>query len=47
MKLEPCRHCGGEEFEYDHTYDDWWDGDSDDYYRCSGCGKLKKVYAPR
>lgn len=34
---------------YDHTYDDWWDGDSDDIYKCTvpGCLKIKKVYISR
>ena len=34
---------------YDHTYEDWWDGDEDDIYKCSvpGCTKTKTVYIPR
>lgn len=32
---------------YDHTYDDWWDGDSDDYYLCPWCNTLIKEYVPR
>lgn len=37
------------DWKYDHTYDDWWDGDSDEIYKCTypGCLKTKKVYVPR
>lgn len=34
---------------FDYTYDDWWDGDSDDIYYCSvdGCHAIKSEYVPR
>lgn len=37
------------QWKYIGTYDDWWDGDSDDMYECTveGCPKIKSVYVPR
>lgn len=38
-----CQH----DWKYDHSYDDWYDGDSDDYYKCTNCGELQMRYVPR
>lgn len=37
------------QWQYTGTYDDFWDGDSDDMYKCTveGCSKIKSVYVPR
>lgn len=35
------------DWKYSHTYDDWWDGDSDDIYVCTVCGKSQTRYIPR
>ena len=34
---------------FDHTYEDWWAGDSDDIYYCcvSGCSKIRRDYVGR
>lgn len=36
-------------WKYSHTYDDWWDGDSDDIYVCivEGCKARERRYVGR
>lgn len=43
----PCKCQHEHVWVYDHTYDDWYDGDSDDYYKCTICGKFDRRYVPR
>ena len=33
--------------EYLYTYDDWFDGDSDDVYKCPHCDSIIRIYIPR
>lgn len=37
------------QWKYSYTYDDWWDGDSDDIYKCTveGCKARQTRYVPR
>jgi hypothetical protein len=46
---EPLFDSHEHQWVYDHSYDDWWDGDSDDIYRCSveGCTATQTRYVPR
>lgn len=36
-------------WEFLRTYEDWWDGDEEDIYRCTvdDCTERKRVYIPR
>lgn len=36
-------------WKYHSTYDDWWDGDSDDLYKCAveGCNAREFRYVGR
>ena len=39
--------CSHESKTFSHTYDDWYDGDSDDIYYCDNCGKKIIEYQGR
>lgn len=47
MSERPADH--EHQWEYAYSYDDWYDGDSDDIYKCTvpGCNARKEVYVPR
>lgn len=44
---EKQKNCKHEKKTFSHTYDDWYDGDSDDIYYCDDCNKRITVYIRR
>lgn len=46
-KKEKDNECKHENLEYLYTYDDWYDGDSDDIYQCLKCKKRIREYIGR
>lgn len=42
-----CPHCHGNNIKFDHTTEDWYEGDEYDWYLCLDCKTMFKIYIPR